>query len=80
MLSHPVIDLSCPRCREWLPIILGPDVMADFDLDVWRAGRSHPSEYAPTLSPNIFNAFATAAFRFGNCKHFCSALPRQLEF
>ena len=32
--------------------------MSDFALDVWD-----PSEYMPNLSPNIFNAFATAAFR-----------------
>ena len=44
--------------REWLPIILGPEATADFSLDVWES-----SEYKPNLSPNIFNAFATAAFR-----------------
>ena len=44
--------------REWLPIILGPEAISDFALDVWE-----PSEYLPNLSPNIFNAFATAAFR-----------------
>ena len=50
--------ISNTHHREWLPIILGPEAMSDFALDVWD-----PSEYMPNLSPNIFNAFATAAFR-----------------
>ena len=45
---------------------MGPEATADFKLDVWES-----SEYQPNLSPNIFNAFATAAFRLSIQNKIC---------
>ena len=46
---------------EWLPIILGPELIKQFNLDL-----DSEKLYNPELSPNIFNGFSTAAFRFGH--------------
>ncbi|TRY80149.1 hypothetical protein TCAL_14778 [Tigriopus californicus] len=45
---------------EYLPIILGPRLIAKFRLGMGR------SKYNPKTNPTITNAFATAAFRFGH--------------
>ena len=46
---------------EFLPIVLGPKLIEHYGLSV-----DGPSQYLPHISPNIFNGFATAAFRFGH--------------
>ncbi|XP_032664992.1 uncharacterized protein LOC116841308 isoform X2 [Odontomachus brunneus] len=50
--------------REFLPIILGPQVMKIFDLEVLKKG--YYEGYDPTVNPNVANAFSTAAYRFGH--------------
>ncbi|XP_012230188.2 uncharacterized protein [Linepithema humile] len=50
--------------REFLPIILGPQVMKIFDLEVLKKG--YYEGYDPTVNPTIANSFATAAYRFGH--------------
>ncbi|EFN87248.1 Peroxidasin-like protein [Harpegnathos saltator] len=50
--------------REFLPIILGPQVMRIFDLEVLKKG--YYEGYDSTVNPNIANAFSTAAYRFGH--------------
>lgn len=47
---------------EYLPIILGNNTMNRYNLGV---GNGH-SVYDPTVNPTIFQAFATAAYRFGH--------------
>ena len=46
---------------EFLPTILGVDFMKSYGLIV-----SEDTEYDPKIDPTIFNAFASAAFRFGH--------------
>ncbi|KYN35083.1 Chorion peroxidase, partial [Trachymyrmex septentrionalis] len=50
--------------REFLPIILGPQVMKIFDLEVHKKG--YYKGYDPTVNPTIANSFSTAAYRFGH--------------
>ncbi|XP_051163553.1 uncharacterized protein LOC127282981 isoform X2 [Leptopilina boulardi] len=50
--------------REFLPIVLGQDVMKIFKLEIMRNGYS--DEYDPDVNPNVANEFITAAFRFGH--------------
>ncbi|XP_057323935.1 chorion peroxidase-like [Microplitis mediator] len=50
--------------REYLPIILGPEIIKIFGLDLKEIG--YYGGYDPTLNPNIANSFATAAYRFGH--------------
>lgn len=47
---------------EYLPIVLGEDTMGRYNLRV----DDEYTEYNPSLNPTIFNAFATAAYRFGH--------------
>ena len=46
---------------QYLPTILGPETMRQYDLSIDQA-----STYDPETDPSITNAFATAAFRFGH--------------
>ncbi|XP_046610472.1 uncharacterized protein LOC124300423 isoform X1 [Neodiprion virginianus] len=50
--------------REFLPIVLGPEVIKAFDLEIKRKG--YYEGYDSTVNPNIANAFAAAAYRFGH--------------
>ncbi|XP_071870045.1 uncharacterized protein [Bombus fervidus] len=50
--------------REFLPIVLGQDVMKIFDLELLKKG--YYEGYDPTVKPAIANAFSTAAYRFGH--------------
>ena len=46
---------------QYLPNILGPETMSQYDLGIDQA-----SNYNPETDPSITNAFATAAYRFGH--------------
>ncbi|KAK8751912.1 hypothetical protein OTU49_010990, partial [Cherax quadricarinatus] len=50
--------------NEWLPIVLGKNLMAAFGLNTLRSGFSR--DYNPNINPNMNNEFSTAAFRFGH--------------
>ncbi|XP_046739892.1 uncharacterized protein LOC124407631 [Diprion similis] len=50
--------------REFLPIVLGPEVIKIFDLEIKRKG--YYQGYDSTVNPNIANGFAAAAYRFGH--------------
>lgn len=50
--------------REFLPIVLGSEVMRLFDLELQR--KSFYKGYSPKVNPNPANAFGAAAFRFGH--------------
>ncbi|OWF44553.1 Peroxidase-like protein [Mizuhopecten yessoensis] len=49
---------------EYLPFVLGNDVMRKFGLT--PAARGHREVYDPTVDPSTTSAFSTAAFRFGH--------------
>ncbi|XP_041373987.1 chorion peroxidase-like [Gigantopelta aegis] len=53
--------------KHWLPIVLGPGGMRQSRIS-WRY------RYQPTLRAEVFNSFATAAFRFGH-----SLVPREFK-
>nr|XP_050854464.1 uncharacterized protein LOC127065731 isoform X1 [Vespula vulgaris] len=50
--------------REFLPIILGNEVMKVFDLEVLIKG--YYDGYDSSINPTIANSFSTAAYRFGH--------------
>ncbi|CAG9854931.1 unnamed protein product [Phyllotreta striolata] len=50
--------------REFLPILLGPDVIRLFDLELLPKG--YYKGYNSTIDPTIANAFSSAAYRFGH--------------
>lgn len=50
--------------REYLPIVLGPEVMDLFELRVLKKG--YYDKYNAKISPAIANSFSSAAFRFGH--------------
>ena len=50
--------------NEWLPIVLGPEYMAE--LDILPLDHGYSSNYDEKINPTILNSFATAAFRFGH--------------
>ncbi|XP_066595076.1 uncharacterized protein [Prorops nasuta] len=50
--------------REFLPIVLGPEVMKIFDLEVLKKG--YYEGYDPEVNPTIANGFSSAAYRFGH--------------
>ncbi|XP_044731431.1 uncharacterized protein LOC123294462 [Chrysoperla carnea] len=50
--------------REFLPIILGPEVMNLFGLQLLKTG--YYEKYNSKVKPEIANSFAAAAYRFGH--------------
>ncbi|EFA05698.1 chorion peroxidase isoform X1 [Tribolium castaneum] len=50
--------------REFLPIVLGPEVIDLFELKLERKG--YYSGYDDRVNPEVANAFGSAAFRFGH--------------
>lgn len=50
--------------REFLPIVLGPEVMNLFELKLQE--EDFYKSYDPRVNPAIANSFATAAYRFGH--------------
>ena len=44
---------------EWLPLVIGPDLVRELRLN-------QPGRYRPGIHPGIVNEFAAAAFRFGH--------------
>ncbi|XP_067657302.1 peroxidase-like isoform X2 [Haliotis asinina] len=46
---------------EWLPLLLGSDLMRFFELDL-----TIPFKYRPEVNPTSVNSFATASFRYGH--------------
>ena len=50
--------------NEWLPLVLGEEVMAKVGLYPLSSGFSE--DYSGDFDPRITNPFATAAFRFGH--------------
>ncbi|XP_076653501.1 uncharacterized protein LOC143359421 [Halictus rubicundus] len=50
--------------REFLPIVLGLEVMKIFDLEVRNNG--YYEGYDPSVNPTVANGFAAAAYRFGH--------------
>ncbi|CAH1135684.1 unnamed protein product [Ceutorhynchus assimilis] len=50
--------------KEYLPVVLGPEVMDLFELRLLKAG--YYDEYDSEIFPAIANSFSTAAFRFGH--------------
>lgn len=58
--------------NEFLPILLGKEVMEKFGLLLQKDG--HWDGYDPKVNPAIIDAFAAAAFRFGH-----SLLPTAVE-
>jgi len=49
--------------REYLPLVLGPDLMKEYKLTVEPGKRS---TYNPELDPTIWNEFATFSYRYGH--------------
>nr|XP_012152649.1 PREDICTED: uncharacterized protein LOC100875470 [Megachile rotundata] len=50
--------------REFLPIVLGQDVMKIFDLELLK--KDYYQGYDPKVNPTVANEFSTAAYRFGH--------------
>ncbi|CAL4103594.1 unnamed protein product, partial [Meganyctiphanes norvegica] len=50
--------------RDWLPILLGPKVMAEYNLNVGYFG--YRDTYSPAVDPTLKNVFSVAAFRMGH--------------
>ena len=60
--------------KEYLPVVLGPEVMSAYNLDVLDSGFSD-GVYDSDTNAGIANVFSTAAFRFGH-----SAIPNVQGF
>ncbi|XP_066258453.1 chorion peroxidase-like [Euwallacea similis] len=50
--------------REYLPVVVGPQVIDLFDLKLTNTG--YFKNYESRVNPTIANSFSTAAFRFGH--------------
>lgn len=49
--------------REWLPVILGHKISAEYRLDPLHIGYT---EYNASLDATVLNEFSSVAFRFGH--------------
>lgn len=52
------------NCREFLPIVVGPEVTDLFELRLVRNGFY--DGYSEQINAAVANSFSTAAFRFGH--------------
>ncbi|XP_047478560.1 LOW QUALITY PROTEIN: chorion peroxidase-like [Penaeus chinensis] len=59
-----VAEMQHITYNEWLPIIVGPNFMREFGINVRNSGFSF--DYNPNINANMNNEFSTAAFRFGH--------------
>lgn len=50
--------------KEWLPLVIGSELMAQFNLNVQEHGYSH--DFDPDVNSCITSEFSTAALRFGH--------------
>lgn len=50
--------------KEFLPVILGPHVMSQLDLNPKEAG--YDTSYDPDVEPTVCNSFAASSFRFAH--------------
>ncbi|XP_050311070.1 chorion peroxidase-like isoform X2 [Anthonomus grandis grandis] len=50
--------------KEYLPLVLGPEVMDSFELRLLK--RGYYGNYNDKVNPTVANSFSTAAFRFGH--------------
>jgi peroxidase len=50
--------------KEWLPLIIGHELMTSFGL--WPLSAGYSDQYLDTFDPRVTNEFSTAAFRFGH--------------
>ena len=50
--------------KEWLPLVLGADYMAE--LEILPLTYGYNNKYDASVNPAILNSFASAAFRFGH--------------
>jgi peroxidase len=59
-----IAQFSHVMFNEWLPILIGPNLM--FENKLIPKFDDFFTEYNPEVTPNVYNEFATAAFRFGH--------------
>lgn len=59
-----VAELQYIAYNEWLPLIIGTETMARFDLNVRPDGYS--DDYSADINAAVTSEFITAAFRFGH--------------
>lgn len=67
-----IAEIQHVTYNEFLPILLGKDVMEKFGLILQKDG--HWDGYDSKVNPTVIDAFASAAFRFGH-----SLLPTAVE-
>lgn len=60
-----VAELQHIVFNEYLPLVLGPDIIKKFSLQLKTNGNYYGG-YSPHINPAISNEFSTAAFRFGH--------------
>lgn len=67
-----IAEIQHVTYNEFLPILLGKDVMEKFGLLLEK--NNYWDGYDPNVNPGVIDAFAAAAFRFGH-----SLLPTAVE-
>jgi len=78
-----VAQLQHITYREFLPLVLGPDVIRAFDLRLHRSG--YFTSYNSSIDGTIPSVFAAAAFRFGHSLvqpnlHRCDENHREMPY